>query len=387
MKFILYLLFFTGDLSQLTAKISELNLEVNRVQKCELEHKTQLIEVSRSMDTYKQENERLVTENASLQAKLDILLTDVKKEKGLKKSAESQLLSNEEEISELKAQIANQLKLSDEKKRKFEQDRSQLEADMEELKRSQTTEINEFKDKLNRIKSQTNESAQDQLKQFELDMNKEWQNKLDKTVSQLVQKHERQLALVTDEKNELDRQLLDMKEQMKLAKASVVRYEAESEELKQEIEALNVLKDKFERFKSQTILMKERYEGQIREMLNQGPDPEVIGDEVKKVMNSIYRQIKLQIKPEVYYSGNGIIMGMLKIIKIYTIRVLQQATGSDSDEEDNEKFDVFSMHIYVPEQVSQEQFKVQFQQQSSIEVLSKTYIKSPEVGWSSLSIA
>lgn len=338
------------------------------------------------MDTYKQENERLVTENASLQAKLDSLLTDVKKEKGLKKSAESQLLSNEEEISELKAQIANQLKQSDEKKRKFEQDRSQLEADMEELKRSQLTEINEFKDKLNRIKSQTNESAQDQLKQFELDMNKEWQNKLDKTVAQLVQKHERQLALVSDEKNDLDRQLLDMKEQVKLSKASVVRYEAESEELKQEIEALNVLKDKFERFKSQTILMKERYEGQIREMLDQGPDPEVIGDEVKKVMNSIYRQIKLQIKPEVYYSGNGIIMGMLKIIKIYTIRVLQQPTGSDSDEEDNEKFDVFSMHIYVPEQVSQEQFKVQFQQQSSIEVLSKTYIKSPEVGGSSLSI-
>ena len=97
-------------------------------------------------------------------------------------------------------------------------------------------------------------------------------------------------------------------------------------------------------------------------------------------MNSIYRQLKVQIAPEQYYSGNGILSGMLKIIKIYTIRVLQQVTSDDEDGEEQSKYDVFSAFVYVPENGGEDGWR-DLQQQASIEVLSKTYSKLPEVGW------
>jgi hypothetical protein len=94
--------------------------------------------------------------------------------------------------------------------------------------------------------------------------------------------------------------------------------------------------------------MKQRFESRIRELLDAEPDPEVIGEEVKKVMNSIYRQLKQQIKQENYYSGNGVLTGMLKIIKMYTLKVLQQQSNDDETEE---KYDFFSQHIYLPESI------------------------------------
>ena len=99
--------------------------------------------------------------------------------------------------------------------------------------------------------------------------------------------------------------------------------------------------------------MKERYEKRIKELIEADPDPEVICDEVKKVMNLIYRQIKIQIRPEEYYFGNGILIGMLKIIKFFTIRIVQQIASDD--EEDQEKFNVFSQHILQQKNSSLEQ--------------------------------
>ena len=73
---------------------------------------------------------------------------------------------------------------------------------------------------------------------------------------------------------------------------------------------------------------------------------------------------------------------MLKIIKIYTIRVLQQAVSEDEEEDEDNKarFDVFSQHIYVPE-VNANFSRDLLHQQSSIEVLSELYAKIPEVSF------
>lgn len=82
----------------------------------------------------------------------------------------------------------------------------------------------------------------------------------------------------------------------------------------------------------------------------------------------------MQIAPELYYSGNGILSSMLRFIKIYTIKVLQQTT-EDEEEEDQAKYDVFLTFVYTPENGG---FR-DLQQQTSIEVLSNTYRKLSEV--------
>jgi len=93
----------TGELSKITAQVSDLNLEVTRMQKAEAEHRQSLLEVSKSTDGYKQEAERLVVENASLQAKLDSLSGELKKERAARKGEESRVGGLVEEVAELRA--------------------------------------------------------------------------------------------------------------------------------------------------------------------------------------------------------------------------------------------------------------------------------------------
>ncbi len=199
--------------------------------------------------------------------------------------------------------------------------------------------------------------------------------KLDKSLLQLEQKHARQQALQGEEKTDLERQLADVQAASKGAKLAAQRLQAELDDHKRQIDDLNVVKEKYERLQKQAVLMKERFETRVNELLEAAPDPEIIGEELKKVMNSIYRQLKVQIAPELYYSGNGILSGMLRIIKIYTIKVLQQTASEDEEEEDQAKYDVFSAFVYTPESGG---FR-DLQQQASIEVLSNTYSKLPEV--------
>lgn len=360
----------TGDLSKLTAQISELNIEINRMQKTEAENKSHLIEISKNTDSYKQNSERLVVENAELQAKLDTCIVEYKKEKQLRKTVEAQVSFNDDEISELRTSLLASQKHIEDKKKKFDLDRARFDLELDELKQSHAIEINDLTDKINKLKTKAMESIQQQMKQSELELNNEWQIKLDKTALQLEQKHERQIALLREEVNNTSSQLVDAKEFIKKLKSNVSRFEAESDELKQKIDDLSLVKEKYERLQNQAIIMKGKFENRIKELLESEPDPEVIGEEVKRVMNSIYRQIKIQIRPEHYYSGNGILMGMLKIIKIYTIRVLQQM--SEDDDEDAEKYDLFSQHIYMPDSLKT------LQSQASIEVLKDTNTKPLE---------
>ena len=202
---------------------------------------------------------------------------------------------------------------------------------------------NLLKEKLIKIKSSANESQGEQIKQIERDLNREWEDKLAKSLQQVEQKHERVRKLLADENGELKKLISEFSEQVKVLKASATVAQSENETLRQSLEEMSELKSKFETFQSRAVLMKERYESKIKELAEAEPDPEVIGEEVKKVMNAMYKKIKSQIKQEQYYSGNGILTAMLKIIKMVTLQLFQS-----QDEQDEEAdVDYFSQHIYV----------------------------------------
>jgi chromosome segregation ATPase len=138
----------------------------------------------------------------------------------------------------------------------------------------------------------------EQVRQTEIELNQEWQAKLDKSLLQLEQKYDRQINILNQEKNDLEKQLIEAKEAMKTLKLNATKLELENESLTHKLDDLSLIKEKFERLQSQAIIMKERYENRIKELLDADPDPEIIGEEVKQVMNLIYRQLKQQIKPE-----------------------------------------------------------------------------------------
>ena len=148
---------------------------------------------------------------------------------------------------------------------------------------------------------------------------------------------------MNEEKASTQSQLSESKELIKSLRKHASTNETQIEKLKQNIDDLNVFKEKYERLQGQAILMKERYEGRIKELLDADPDPEIIEEEVKKVMNVLYRKLKTQIKSGEYYAGNGILTGLLKIIKIATMLVLHSEESLDESQAEE---DFFSQHVY-----------------------------------------
>jgi hypothetical protein len=335
----------TGDLSKLTAQISELNMEISRMQKAEMEMRQNLIEVSKNTDTHKQNAERLTVENADLQTKLDTIVSEMKKERQLRKSLETKLSLNEDEMNEMRNTLTNSQKALDERKRKSEQEKHAFENELDELKRQHSTEMNVLKERLQKFRSNAAEAQSEQLKQIEADMNREWQAKLDKAVVQLEQKYERQLSQLRDEKNEVEKQSIDSRESVKTQRAHYLQMETERDTLRQKLDELSVFKEKYERLQAQAISMKERYETRIRELLDTEPDAELIADEVKKIMNAMYKKLKAQVKPDEHYNGAGILTAMIKLIKLFTLKLLETEQGETKEEEE---IDYFSEYIYKP---------------------------------------
>ena len=131
----------TSELSKTTSQISELNLEVNRMKKADAEIRQHLSDVSKSTDQYKQDSERLVVESADLQAKFDVAVNEVKKEKQLRRNAEAKLQTCEDELNECKVNLSNSQKAVEEKKKKLEQDRVLFDDEIDELKKFHLNEV------------------------------------------------------------------------------------------------------------------------------------------------------------------------------------------------------------------------------------------------------
>lgn len=63
------------------------------------------------------------------------------------------------------------------------------------------------------------------------------------------------------------------------------KQESDLFESKKRIDDLMLIKSKFERLQTETMLKKERFQSRIKELLDADPDPELIGEEV---FNSLY---------------------------------------------------------------------------------------------------
>lgn len=101
------------------------------------------------------------------------------------------------------------------------------------------------------------------------------------------------MSALENELSSLRKQLDEATSATKVLRLEMVEKLAEYEKLKQNNEDLLVIREKYERLQAQALLMKERYETRIRELLDAEPDAEVIGEEIKKLMNLMYRRLKV----------------------------------------------------------------------------------------------
>ena len=336
----------TQELTNLTSKISDLQLQVNKQNMAEYEIKQRFSEISKSYDTEKNEIERLRLDNLEQKSKMEALMDEFKKERQHKKQLELELGRVKEERHEFKEEINNFEKLLNEKRAKYEADKKQYENDMEETKQQFTSEIAELKEKLTKYRNNTNELNKEQTKQLEADLTNEWKIKLEKALKQQEQKYERNTKELNEERNSLEKQLNNINEQFKIQREKFNQVEIENEELKERIDELNIIEEKFKRLQSQALLMKERYETRIKELMDAEPDQDVLNAYVKKCMNSIYQKLKSQVSLKYSYSGEGVLAAMLKLIKFVTIQIMKPPReDGGEDNEDEEIADYFSEYI------------------------------------------
>ncbi len=107
--------------------------------------------ISKSADGYKQDAERLVVENISMKAKLDSLYLEMKSEKSARKGEEARVSIFQEELADTKARLVVAEKKNEEIKRKLEEERARTEEDLDQVKRTHLVEIEEFKEKVNKV--------------------------------------------------------------------------------------------------------------------------------------------------------------------------------------------------------------------------------------------
>lgn len=132
----------------LKLQIEDLQREISRLKKSEREAKLQLSTVGESTD-------KLLSDMEELRNQLEICKADLKIERALKKSYEANAKKADEEAAEYKASLELIERQVDEKKRKCDSDRLMLQlkhdAEIEELNRVHSSEIDELKEKLKRV--------------------------------------------------------------------------------------------------------------------------------------------------------------------------------------------------------------------------------------------
>jgi FK506-binding protein 15 len=331
----------TDQLTTLTARVTQLNIQINNGQKEQADLEQKLLEVSQNTDAHKQTIDRLKLDNADLQTKLDSSLNDFKQEKTLRKTVQLKFQQQDEEILELRSQLTQQVKLNEERKKKYEEEKMNNDQDVEEQRKITTAQIQALKERLKRYRDNAEEAEREQIATIEEDLKIEWQKRLDKAIKTSEDRAERKITEIIEEKVKAQRQLADAQSIIQQLREQITTNETENSQLVKTIDEITVFKGKYERLQKQAIALKDRYEQRIRELLEAEPEAEVIAEEVKKLMNVIYKKLKAQIKTDENYSGNGILNGMLRIIKLVTLQLLNAQNDNDNnnnDEIDNVNF-------------------------------------------------
>jgi len=86
-----------------------------------------------------------------MKAKLDSLYLEMKSEKSARKGEEARVSIFQEELADTKARLVVAEKKNEEIKRKLEEERARTEEDLDQVKRTHLVEIEEFKEKVNKV--------------------------------------------------------------------------------------------------------------------------------------------------------------------------------------------------------------------------------------------
>lgn len=362
-------------LSTVTAQLGEAQLQLTELREKELTARQKVDNSDQESRKTLQEIQALKSQHQEDEEKMAELGRELKQEKQKRKELDSKFSQIQEEFADMKSTNETLQKNLSDRKRKAAEEKRRIEDEFEESKLSLEQEIQSLREKLRKQKSSTDVVAAEQISQVEEELNKEWKEKCDRLLNAANEKHNRALLAVREEKEELEEKLSVLQNKIQTMKNENVSGDGKQKELEEQLEEMSVWKDKYEKLRSQAAGMKEKYEERIGELENEKEELESekeavqekiqslqkelsnkgvstqgsaapsmdIALEVKKIMNSVYQQLRSNFETDTNYQGDEVLAAILGVIKETTLKLVQQSSSSkemgDDEEEDEEDED------------------------------------------------
>ena len=362
------------DLTNATAQISTLQLEVNRLKKNEFERKAELDEMLNKAKNQKENLDNIKETAEESSNRVEALTASLKEEKQTRRHFEMKFNSVEEELAELKQTKKTLEKTLVDSKNKLSAEKSRLEEDLDDLKRQHENEIENLKSKIRKMKSSTDAATEAQVSEIENELNEQWQKKCDRLVAASNDKHQRVLQQINEEKELLQDKARDLEMKLSSIKTGMSDSQKQHEDLQEQLEEAKPWKEKYERLRGQATDMKKRYEDRISELeierndatserdeamsekytavserdravaereravklaketlaksasssdstTEQVPSVDLAG-EVKKIMNSVFHELRGKFDSDDTYQGIEIHRELLTTIKGVTLKLM-----------------------------------------------------------------
>ncbi|XP_052092895.1 FK506-binding protein 15-like isoform X4 [Mytilus californianus] len=349
----------TTELANATSLYSNLQLEVTNLRKKEIEYQQKMGVSSNDSVRLQEELESLKNQKIDDSQKITELSTNFKEERQRRKHFESQISQIQEEFNDIKSSKESLEKNLSDRKRKATEEKRAMEEEFEENKEQLEREIQTLRDKLRKAKSSTDVATAEQVSQVEEELNTEWKEKCDKMMTAQQEKHKRALQEIRQENEELQTNVQQLEKKIQEIKSSSGGTESQITELQEQIEEMTVWKDKYENLRNQATGMKDKYEDRINELESERDQMEeerddaleraqkqqevrvpssgdsssqsVVG-EVKKIMNTVYQELKNKFDSDETYTGGDVLGAILNSIKSTTLKLVQSQSATPTQE-------------------------------------------------------
>ncbi|XP_066467024.1 FK506-binding protein 15 isoform X4 [Tiliqua scincoides] len=322
------------ELAAATAQISQLQLELTVHQKKEMDLRSQLNAALKEAERHGAQLNQLQTQLAELQESSEDTRNKFQAEKQSRRQLDGKVAALEEELADLRVEKENLERNLSERKKKSLLEREQAEEEMEEIRKSYQEELDKLRQLLKKARTSTDQAASEQLSLMQAELESQWEAKCDRLLNAAKEQHVRQYQEVCEQRDAQRQRVSQLEEKLSLLKTTRSSEDEKLSVLQERLEQLEPVQDKqYLALQSQVTVLKAHYEEQIQE-LEKGvkqPLPDST-EEVKKIMNGVFRSLRGQFELEESYTGRVVLGVVMNTIKTTTLQLLERQEASSGEE-------------------------------------------------------
>uniref|UniRef100_A0A8C3UTH4 peptidylprolyl isomerase n=1 Tax=Catharus ustulatus TaxID=91951 RepID=A0A8C3UTH4_CATUS len=296
------------ELAAATAQVSQLQLELTAHQKKEMDLRKQLSCAVQDAERQEAQLNKLQAQVAELQEASQDTQSRFKAEKQSRKQLDMKIAALEEELTDLRVEKETLERNLAERKKKSLSERAQAEEEMEEIRRSYQQELDKLRQLLKKARTSTDQAAAEQLSVIQAELEAQCEAKCERALASAKEQHARQCQELCEQRDSLQHQVAQLEEKVKALQADVV-------------------------------LLKARYEEQIRELQKDqdGSSPADFTEQVKKTMNGVFQSLRGEFELDEMYNGRTVLGVVMNTIKTVTLQLLNKQQEKPEHGSENEE--------------------------------------------------